>query len=173
MLTIPPEDTPKNSDAWLGHLQRRHQHRAKINKAATHPRMYEKEHSSAFTIAAVAGGFEVRATHTAASKNELAKRLATLTVTKRKQLAYLMQSTDWLNLPPHERAVAETIYDDIVALEEDTSKSAERISSKLERLEHRIQRALDAGDICSQNGGIQRLLERVLTENEDEDDSVE
>src|SRR5690349_4656093 len=34
-----PTGAPKQSDAWLAHLQRRHQLRYNINKAATHPRM--------------------------------------------------------------------------------------------------------------------------------------
>jgi hypothetical protein len=133
--------------------------------------MFKDMESTSFLIAAVANGFEVRSPHTAASKSELTKRLASLTVTKRKQLAYLMQSTDWAVLPPHERAIAETIYDDIVALEEDTGKSTERISKKLSRLEMRLAEALNRGDFSTSNGGLAHLLSHHPGDTEDTDDS--
>lgn len=157
LLIIPNPDLPKNSDGWLGHLQRRHIIRGRINNSATHPRMRD-EGADAFIITATRGGFEVRSPNVAAAKTELAKKVATLAETKRKQLAYLMQSADWPNIPPHERAVAEAIYDDIEAFAEDTRISADRISRKLAKLEHRVRQAMDAGHITSTNGGIKQLL---------------
>jgi hypothetical protein len=171
LLVVPADGISKDSDAWLGHLQRRHQRRAKINKAATHPRMFEEYQSHAFMVGAVGGGFEIRSPHAAASNSDLVRKVSSLTITKRRQIAHLMQSTDWLSLPPHEQAVAEVIYDDIVALEEDTSTSADRITSKLERLEHRIQLALNSGDLKpTDGGGFQLLLGNEGTEDDAQDD---
>lgn len=157
LLMVPSKDAPKNSDAWLGHLQRRHIVRGRLNKAATHPRMTEMG-STPFVLVAHAGGFEVRAPHTAIGKAELPRKFKTLVETKRKQLQYLMQSADWPALPPHERAVAETIHDDIDNFADDVNIAADRISRKLAKLEHRIQKGIDAGSIVPANGGFKQLL---------------
>jgi hypothetical protein len=168
MLTMPPPDTPKNSDAWLGHLQRRHIMRGRINAAATHPRMTD-EGSSPFIIVAIQGGFEVLAPQVAASKAELPRKLQTLVVTKRKQLSYLMQSADWSALPVHEQAIAETIYDDIDAFVVDTKTTADRISHKLVKLEHRIQMLMDAGTVVPRNGGLRQLIAPTVVECADDE----
>jgi hypothetical protein len=157
MLTVPPLAASKNSDAWLGHLQRRHIMRGRLNNSATHPRMSE-EGSTPFILLATKGGFEVVAPQVAASRAELPHRLQTLAVTKRKQLAYLMQSADWSALPVHEQAIAEAIYDDIDAFVDDTVISAKRIGIKLTKLEHRIQMLMDAGTVVPRNGGLKQLL---------------
>jgi hypothetical protein len=158
MLELPLPEAPKNSDAWMGHLQRRHIMRGRLNKAGTHPRMSE-EGSMPFIITAIKGGYEVRSPEIAASKAELPRKISRLTQTKRQQLAYLMQSADWSALPPHERSIAETIYDDIDAFTADIKTDADRISRKLAKLEHRIRLALEAGEIKPRNHGIQGLLE--------------
>jgi hypothetical protein len=169
LLTIPPLDSPKDSDAWLGHLQRRHITRNRINKAATHPRMTE-ENSTPFIILAIQGGFEIRAPHTAITKSELPRKLKTLIETKRKQLAYLMQSADWTALPPHERSVAETLYDDIDNFTDDIKIGADRISRKLAKLESRIKRALDDGSIKPKGNAIKQLLLEMTPEDAEDNE---
>ena len=157
MLVQPPANSSKNSDVWLSHLQRRHIMRGRINKAASHPRM-ASEGSAAFSVVAIRGGFEVLASHMAVSKVELPHKLKTLAVTKRQQLAYLMQSADWSVLPPHEQAIGEEIYNDIDAFVEDTGTRADRISAKLARLERRISVMLASGAIVPLNGGFTQIL---------------
>jgi hypothetical protein len=157
LLRIPPANVSKDSDAWLGHLQRRHIQRNRLNKAATHPRMTD-EGSTPFVVLSLRGGFEVQAPHVAASRAELPRKITSLTETKRKQLGYLMQSSDWSVLPAHEQAIAEAIYDDIDAFTVDTRTAAERISIKLAKLERRIRMLLDAGKVTPMNDGLRRLL---------------
>ena len=172
MLVLPPANSPKNSDAWLSHLQRRHIMKGRLNKAASHPRM-ASEGSTAFSIVAIGGGLEVLASHLAVSKIELPNKLKTLAVTKRQQLAYLMQSADWSALPPHERAIGEEIYSDIDAFVEDTGTRADRISAKLARLEHRIGAMLASGEIVPRNGGFTQMLAAPETNDDiEEDDRV-
>ena len=156
-LMIPPLDVPKNSDAWLGHLQRRHIFRGRLNTAASHPRLREMN-AEPFILLATRGGYEVCSPQLAAVRAKVPSKIASLVGTKRKQLAYLLQSADWDNLPPHERAVAETIYDDIEQFSIETVSRADFISKKLGKLEHRLRTAVDAGSLRPRNGGLKQLL---------------
>lgn len=176
MLTIPPVYAPKSSDAWMGHLQRRHICRSRINKAATHPRMVD-DGSSSFIIAAIGGLFEVRAPHLAVTKGELPRKIITLTKTKRKQLVYLMQSADWSVLPPSERVAAEMIFYDIEKFAKDARSDADHISFKLAQFEAKIRKAMEMGEIVAQNHGLTNLLappddaSDAETEDDETDDS--
>jgi len=157
LLIIPPEGTPKDADPWLGHLYRRTQHRKKLNLAATHPRMYELE-SRAFYVAVFDEGYQVREPHNHATRQGLIRRINSLTTTKRKQIEYLMQSTDWINLPPWEKIVAENLYEDLRAFEGLIYLQADQIESKYQKLQGRLRQALARGEISSTNGGIARLI---------------
>ena len=167
MLTVPPEDTAKNSDAWLAHLQRRHQCRTRINKASTHPRMTD-DGSIPFILIAIRNGVEVQSPQVAAASVGLPRKISSLVNTKRKQLSYLMQSADWAVLPLHEQAIAEAIYDDIDMFSTNTQTTADHISRKLGKLQHRIKQLLDAGAVVPSNGG---LLQLMSPEEEDDDAS--
>jgi hypothetical protein len=129
LLTLPPKDAPKDSDAWLGHLQRRHIQRNRLNKAATHPRMIDQG-STPFLVAASGGGFEVQAPHIAVSRAELPAKLKSIAKTKYKQLGHLMQSADWTRVPPHDRAFAEGFYLDIEHYVDRTSRDADFLNRK-------------------------------------------
>ncbi len=161
LLTVPATYVAKNSDAWLGHLQRRHIIRNRINTAAVHPRMAETAQGVSFILVAIRGGFEVQSPQVAASKAELPRKIRSLTETKRKQLSYLMQSADWSALPIHEQAIASEIYDDIDNFVVDTKTGADRISRKLARLEHRLAVLMDTGAVKPTNGGLKQLLSPV------------
>ncbi len=165
LLTVPSSEASKNSDAWLGHLQRRHIIRGRLNKAANHPRM--REGSTPFVLAAIRGGFEVRSPQAAFMKGELPRKIRTLTETKRRQLAELMQSADWSQLPVHERRIAETIYDDIEYYAVDTKTGADRISQKLSKLEHRIRQAIKSGELVPTNHALQYLVDPPSDDNGD------
>jgi hypothetical protein len=150
-----PTGAPKQSDAWLAHLQRRHQLRYNINKAASHPRM-----DTPFVIEAVGRDlWEVRSPHIAITRSDMLQRVETLLVAKRKQLNYLMQSADWSILPPYERVIAEEIYNDIDAFQEDVERQASRLGRRLVRLEHKIRRAVETGEVQPVNGGIKAILD--------------
>lgn len=149
-----PVSVKKKSDAWLAHLQRRHQLRYSINLAGSHPRM-----ENPFVIEAVGQNiWEVRSPETAIARNQTTKRIESLTQTRRKQLAFLMQSADWSALPPYERIFAESLYDDINAFGETIEQSARQLNNKFQRLEHNLRVAVERGEIQPRNGGIKAIV---------------
>ena len=97
--TLPTEEeaADKQSNAWLAHLQRRHQVRASLNKASAHPAMIP--YGGAFTIEPSGGGLVVRSTAQAIAASDAPSRIASLATSKRQKLEYLIQSTDWSQLP--------------------------------------------------------------------------
>lgn len=136
---------------------------ARAAKEEADKRRAEKEEADAKLAAERAKveaetGYEVCSPQLAAVRAKVPAKIASLVGTKRKQLAYLMQSADWDNLPPHERAVAETIYDDIEQFSIETVSRADFISKKLSKLEHRLRMAVDAGSLRPRNGGLKQLL---------------
>lgn len=156
-LQIPYDGIKKNTDTWLAHLQRRNILKIRINSAATHPRMSE-EGSTPFKIVNCHGGYEVRSPQAVLASGELPRKISTLTNTKREQLAHLMQSADWSALPVHERAVAETIYEDIEAFAEDAKTAVDRINRKVGKLQEKLGSMVSSGEIKPLNGGLMQLL---------------
>lgn len=147
-----PVSVRRNSDAWKAHLQRRHELKYRINQAGTHPRM-----PTPFIIEALGSGvWEVRSPHQAISKTKMFASLESLMSTKRKQLEYLMQSSDWNVLPPHERAFAEALFDDIEMFQSSISLSVDQLSRKFSKLEGRLRRAVQLGEIRP-GGGVRAI----------------
>jgi len=152
-----PTGAPKQSDAWKAYLQRRHELRSGINKAASHPRM-----DTPFVIESIGVGlWEVRTPQMAISKTRMLRRIESLCETHHKQLAYLMQSADWSALPIHERIVAESLYDQIDHFREDTERHASRLTCQFAKLEAKLRLAIESGELKPRNGGggVQFLLE--------------
>jgi hypothetical protein len=150
-----PTGAPKQSDAWKAYLQRRHELRYGINRAATHPRM-----EPPFVIDAISFGlWEVRTPQMSISQNKILVGVQSLFNTRRRQLAYLMQSADWSALPVHERIFAENLYDQIDNFREDVERHANRLTLQFSRLESKLRTAIESGEVHCENGGIQRLLE--------------
>jgi hypothetical protein len=141
LLTIPPIDAPKDSDAWLGHLQRRHILYMKLNKASSHPRMVEYG-VDPFILTAIRGGYEVCTPTSEVINSKITKKFQSITETKRKQLKELMQGADWSKIPYQEKEIAIVIYDDIRDFAQATMQAAELISKKLVRLQNRVERLL-------------------------------
>lgn len=162
-LLKPPASRAKQSDAWQAHLQRRHQLKYGINKASAHPRM-----NTPFIIETVGSGvWEVRSPHFAISRSTMLDRIESLIKTRRQQLAYLMQSADWAILPPHERTVAESLYDDIEMLKQRMELESQGLANKFAKLERKLRKAVERGDIKPANGGI-----RAIIDDRDLDDTV-
>lgn len=84
--------------------------------------------------------------------------MSSLCITKRRQLGYLMQSADWSLLPPHERAFAESLYDDINSFARRVNDDAGDLSNKFRKLEGKLKKAIEGG-LESANGGIAAVLE--------------
>src|SRR5262245_20815786 len=153
-----PVGYPKKSDTWLAHLQRRHQARYNINKAGAHPRMKDLG-SNAFVIEFVtADVYEVRSPEVAISKNQIAKSMDSLFRTKKKNLAHLLQSADWDLLPPHEKAFAESLWDDIAKCEQSINLETSHLAGKYEKLRSKLDRAVESGAIQPKNHGIRQLI---------------
>ena len=160
-----PETMDKRSDSWLAHLQRRHELRYRINQAATHPRMTDSGAKS-FIIVALRRGpnpkdqlWEVRSPEAAIAQHEAARRIESLITTKRRQLAYLMQSADWAQLPPAERIVAEELHSDITYYEQRVVLESKQLEDKFGRLRLKLKRAVAAGELKPINGGVRALTE--------------
>ena len=155
-----PVGAKKKSDAWLAHLQRRHQLRYGINMAGSHPRMETR-----FVLEAIGQNvWEVRSPETAIAQNQIVKRIESLTQTRRKQLAFLMQSADWSAIPTYERIFAESLFDDIDSFGETVEQSARHLTNKFARLKHNLQVAVERGDIQPRNGGIRAIVDDVQDE---------
>lgn len=164
LLIVPPEGTPKNSDQWLGHLQRRHIVIGRINRSSTHPRMRDQG-SVCFVIVARGGKFLIKAPQEVILEGELPKKLQSVCVTGRKHLRFLMESADWPSLAAHEKAIAEAIDDDFDLFEEHIASSTKMLAKKLGKLQTKIKRALMAGEIVSTDGGINKFLSAPPEEN--------
>jgi hypothetical protein len=158
----------KQSDAWLAHLQRRHQARAKINNSARHDVM--NDYGGAYTIEASGGALIVRSTAVALAENTAAKKIKSLSSTKKNQLNRLMQSTDWDQLPPHEKGLAETISIDIDNFVARIVLESNQLEQKFRRVAHRLSSLVQTGQINAPNGGITGLLTCGDEEEEDEED---
>jgi len=157
LLAIPAEGTPKNSDAWLGHLQRRHIMIGRINKSSTHPRMREQG-SECFVIVPEAGLFRIKAPQEVIAEGKLPKKTRSVFINGRKHLRYLMESADWTVLPPHEKAMAESIDDDYDIVEAQLTLLMRGLEKKFEKLRFKIKLALSTGNIQPRDDGIHRFL---------------
>jgi len=170
---LPPDGIDKDSDAWLGHIQRRHQHRERLNKAATHSRMFQEWNSVSYMIVTTANGYEICAPQIAAERIQLPHHLETITETMRKKLAALMQSTDWQSLPSDMRDMASEVYEDILALKDDTKVGAMRIENRMGRWQKRLSRRIAAGQISDSRAVRDVLNHEVTVVSEDETSVIE
>ncbi len=146
----------KQSDVWLAHLQRRHQVKQNLNKASQHSDMIS--HGGAFSIESVRGKLLVKDVASVIAQCDVATRINSLAQTKTKQLDYLYQSTDWATLPPHERALAEALRDDLDDWVMVIDLQAKQHEKKFAKLTSRVKHLVDSGSIHPTNGGISGLL---------------
>lgn len=153
---LPPRDAEKGSKDWLAHLQLRHQARANLNKAAAHPSMIP--YGGAFIVAASAGGLFVRSTAQQMVEGGLTDSVGKLANTKRKQLEYLIQSTDWAQLPMATRNTVEDLKDDLDNWIARVSLDAQHMEHRLSKLKGRLDRMVQTGEVIAVNGGIAGLL---------------
>jgi len=154
-----PMGAEKDSDAWLAHLQRRHQFRYKMNKAATHPRLRDEEGVTPFTLDAMKFDvWRVRAPHDAAIKNRVIQRADTLMTTKRQQVDYLLQSADYKELPAYERMFADAMYEDLENFHAMIALQSEQLDKKFAKLQATLKHALETGTVVPRNHGIKALL---------------
>jgi len=158
ILTVPPEGTGKQSDQWLGHLQRRHHAAKKLVLASTNRAKMERSGVTPFSIKIGGGVVTVLAPHERIATGEIPGKIETVLKTRRRQLRYLMEGADWAVLPEHERMRAETLNEDINDFEYHVRGHVEHLARKFDRLAHTIQMAVEDGRIEPVNGGINRFL---------------
>jgi hypothetical protein len=160
LLNSPPPTALKRSDTWMAHLHRRHELRYRLNKAGSHPRLQENG-ATPFSMDSLGRGmYQVRAPHIAVAQSGLPRKVASLVKYKKIQLTYLMQSADWTQIPPHERAVAESIYDDIENFAALINLQADSLSNKLGKLRRRLEQI------------VPKMISEIPSEDEmDENDS--
>jgi len=152
----PPKSHNKQTDSWKGFLQRRHELKYGINRAGTHTRMKKNP----FVIESSAGGrWEVRSPQAAIAQSNLANRVISLMVTKRRQLAYLMQSADYSSLPSHDRAYAEALADDIRDYGENVERLGRQLNDKFSRLRRKLEVAAQSGVISANSDAIKSITE--------------
>ncbi len=172
-LLVVPLDAPRKSDAWQAHLQRRHQLRYNINRAGSHPRMSEDGHTP-FVIETVRRGdgdrvqgqLIVRAPQDALAQTLVIRDVEKLVVTKRKQLRYLRESLDWEALTPEARLSCDMITDEIDAMKRELELKVSILGERLARLEARIRRSVEIGEVVPRNGGIKAITDGVSDEDE-------
>lgn len=154
-----PDGVSKQSDIWLAHLQRRHQLRYSINKAAMHPRMRE-ENRMPFTIDHAGPNlWEVRNVVDAINQDATARKLARLAVVQKRKLLYLQQSEDFVQLPPYLRMAVTDISADIDSALQKTALEAKDLERRIDRITDRVRAAIESGEIKPGNGGIAGLLD--------------
>lgn len=158
---LPAPDTDKKSDEWLAHLTRRNQLRTNLFKASTHPNMMEAG-SVCFVITMMGNGaMIVEAPQTAIEKTEFATKLETLVCTKRRQLGYLMQSVDFTKLPPHQKALAENLYDELSDWNRVVQLQTELFDTRMHKLIRNIALGVKSGEIKPENHAIHALLGNI------------
>lgn len=165
LLIRPPNDTPKDSDAWLGHLQRRHIMRNNINKAATHPRLLE-EGFTPFSIDAHDGGFQVHAPQESMVEGRLPKKIESIVKTKKKYLTYLMQSTDWASMTENEHNLIEGLHAAIQGFARHVNVSADVLDQEFARVKGRIEAKFGLFDLKDK-----RIKQLLLSHSEELFDS--
>jgi hypothetical protein len=166
-----PRDAPTGSDAWLAHLQRRHQLRGNMFKASTHPRMQEQGGECFRLVRTGPDTLLVESTATALTHGHFATKLDSLINTKRKQLSYLMQSQDATQMFDYQRAIGEELFNEIDEWNDDVHRKTLRLDAKFSRLVKQIQKDVDAGLIKPTNGGIKRLLDGTVRDNDEDEDA--
>lgn len=154
---LPPDGIDKKSDAWMAHLQRRHQTIKRVNKSSSHPRMTEMG-GTPFVIVSMTGKFLIRAPQEQIVRGEVPKKVLSLLLYKRTHLRYLMESADWSVLPAYERIFAESLERDLDLFEVHIRSSADSLSMKFAEIEGKLRRALATGEIVPKNGGIKKFL---------------
>lgn len=156
-----PTGALKKSDAWLAHLQRRHQLKYNINKAASHPRMLDiSEGVTPFYIdSPTQGEWVVRAIHFQVLKNELPKRLQGLIGNTFRNFKYLMQGTDYNNLPDYLRTLVDLWGDEVDAFRERTGFELNLLENRATKIQQQLRKGIELGKIKSSDGSLNRFLE--------------
>jgi hypothetical protein len=176
LLTVPPSPVAKSSDAWLAHLQRRHQIKHGLNQALTHARMNAVGGVQPCRIVSVStpGGrrFEVLNLTDAVSNNKMAKSVTSLTKTHRTRILYAMQAADWEMVPAIDRLRLQMIFDHIEGYGDLITSEGERLTRRIDAAIRSIEHLVQSG-LLPASSGVRAALTAPIPPSEDGDDDEE
>lgn len=166
-LNVPFGIEDKQSDVWLAHLTRRNQLRKNIFKASTN---ISRMGDNCFVLSSpkgAAGGMIVETPQVALEKTKFAEKLEKLVITKRRKLGYLMQSLDFAELPPHQKALAENLYDELSGWNQVIQLQTQLFDGRMSKLIRQIREDVRLGVVVPKNHAIGNFL----LENDQGDDT--
>ena len=167
-INYAPTDRTKGSEAWQAFLQRRHQAKVGINKAASHPRMLDIEMCQPFSIVQQGQGrLVVKSALEAAVTTSTAKQVESLVNSKKTALRHLLQSVDFNSLAPAHQAQVQNLFDNIEDYEYQIKGSSQRLTQKFDRLRVGFRDLIALGTLKPQNGALNEL---VGFDNQSDDD---
>jgi hypothetical protein len=171
----PPASTEKRSDGWLAFLQRRHQFKTNINKAAVHTAMLDQHGAPPYFVAQIGmGKLEVVTPFkaaTATGNSAVMYQLETLTKTKKRKLAHLIQSVDYTTLPVGEQVKVMMLADHISDFEGRINREIGDLDKKFHAVKSSIHHLLQSNQLVPKNGGIKALM--APDDDVEEGDDVE
>jgi hypothetical protein len=127
-----PNTTRKQSDAWIGMLDRRRRTLQKLRNAACHPRMNIVSDGAYQIVKLKTGWYKVQTPHESLEDQDIAVKTAHRLATLLRKLEWTLQAQDWLQLPVEVRVLAEAYYDDIDGVQQRFA-----LDTKLLRAKHR------------------------------------
>lgn len=117
-----PSSTEPGSDGWLAHVQRRHQLRYLINKAASNPRIRNEAGIEPYVIERIGTDqYHIRRLHIAVLLNKVAERVQSYMMNKQIKFEAMMEAMDWSQISPYIKMNAENQIQDITGLGEITT----------------------------------------------------
>jgi hypothetical protein len=166
-----PRSRSSDSDAWLAHLQRRHQVRYQINSAGLSPRMRDDGHPTFVIQRTSSHIYEVMAAHKAIITHDTARKVQSLARTKRKQVLKLMQGVNFDQLEPYMKAFVESLADEAMQFRDRIELEAELLHTKYVRLARRLEDLVAAGRLQPDPTIQLSLLLSPPEQTEEEDDN--
>jgi hypothetical protein len=145
-LLVVPFGYPTSSDAWKAHVAKRQVLRSRINISGVHPRLLSRG-STPFVIDWQERDlYEVNSPETSLLLAGAYPKFVQTLQGKRSQIARLYQGVDFNRLPPHHRAYAEQMYEDVDAIADSFTSQIGLITHRFAKFKGRVERYLIEAD---------------------------
>jgi hypothetical protein len=155
---IAPASTDKQSDGWKAFLQRRSEFRNNLNRAASHPRLWENG-VEPYSLQYVGQTLEVQTPFKAAIQSRISTKVMSVLETRRKAVRYLLQSVDYAVLPPETQVGLSMYAQTLDDFEFTVDSQSNLLNRNFSKLRNAILAGVESGMIVPKNGGIRALLE--------------
>jgi hypothetical protein len=165
LLYVPMKGTPKNSDAWKAHLQRRYELKRKITSSSTTKRM--KTPYVIETVGGANGLWEVRSPQKALSLKEPGRKVDNIVKTQRRQIERLYQSADWSQLPAYEQLFARSLLMGIDTFAATVEAHGQGLDEQFQELRARLTNYQAQGEIKSIDGSIKAIVDNSPVADDD------